>query len=310
MMRGSARAPATLSNIGPGFDVLGMALDGPTDGATATLRNEPGITVLPCGPYGDRVPIDPEANVAAYAASRVLLLARSDRGLDLEVEKQIPPGSGLGSSAASAVAGAIATARALEMKLDPQALLPIVRDAEKLAAGSAHLDNVAPALLGGFVAVTQTDPPQVTSLKFPKNWSIAVALPAHAVETKKARAVLPREIPLADAIGNLRDLAALIDAAARGDLATFAAHLQDRLATPYRLSLWPFLEPARDAALEAGAPAWVVSGSGPAMFAPCADKNTAAAVVASVKETLQKHGFASSVFVARAAAKGAMEIEP
>lgn len=307
-MRGEARAPATLSNIGPGFDVLGLALDAPADRVVAEWRTASGMSVTPSGPFGDRIPRDTTKNVACYAAERVLSLSGAGGGLDLVVEKQIPPGSGLGSSAASSVAAAVATARALKMPLDPALLLPIVRDAEKLAAGSAHLDNVAPALLGGFVAVVTTDPPSVRSLAFPADWWLAVVLPEYVVETRQARAVLPAQVPLGDAIANLRDLAAVIDAAARGDLATFAAHLADRLAAPYRMPLWPFLDPARRAAIAAGAAAWLISGSGPAMFAPCAARGDAERVVEAVVVALATAGFRAQSYVARGASAGAMEL--
>jgi homoserine kinase len=247
------RAPATLSNLGPGFDVLGLALDGPYDAVEAEVRDQPGLSLAAAGPFGDRIPLDPAQNVAAYAASRVV----GDRGLHLRIEKQIPPGSGLGSSAASSVAAAVAAARAYGLPATPELLLPIVRDAEALAAGSAHLDNVAPALLGGFVGVVGQDPPEVRRLTFPEGWWLAVVLPAHPVATKEARAILPDHIPRGDAVANLRALTGLLDAAARADLGAFARHLVDRVAYPYRRPLWPFLPAAEAAALGAGALALV-----------------------------------------------------
>jgi homoserine kinase len=308
-MRVFVKAPATLSNVGPGFDVLGLALSEPKDGAWAERTDEPGVTIVRGGPYGDRVPEDPAKNVAAFAARRVIEASGLQVGLRIGIDKQIPPGSGLGSSAASSVAAAVAAARALGVPLDASILLPIVRDAEGLAAGSAHLDNVSPALLGGFVAVVAHDPPQVRRLQIPKSWSFAVVLPDHPVETKKAREILPKEIPLKDAISNLRDIVAVIDAAARGDLIAFAAHLNDRLASPYRAPLWPFYEPARRAAIEAGAPAWVVSGSGPAMFGPCPTDDLARKVVDRVIERLAGAGFGAKGYVSSVSDRGAMEDE-
>ena len=199
-----ADAPASLSNLGPGFDVLGLALAEPRDRVEARVVEGPGVALTNTGPFGDRVPSDPAKNVAAWAAERVLEASGASGGLSLEVRKEIPPGSGLGSSAASAVAGAVAAARALAVDLPREDLLAIGRDAEGLAAGSAHLDNVAPALLGGFVAVVGTHPPDVRPLELQGHWSLAVVLPDLVVRTADARDVLPRRVSLVDAIDNLR----------------------------------------------------------------------------------------------------------
>jgi len=293
----TAVAPGSLSNLGPGFDVLGLALREPLDRVDAERSTTPGLRVTNTGPYGDRVPDDPARNVAAWAAERVLEAAGADGGLDLTVHKHIPPGSGLGSSAASAVAGAVAAARALGWEAAPQALLAIGRDAEALTAGSPHLDNVAPALLGGFVAVLGTRPPNIRSLPLAGDWSLAVVLPDLEVRTSEAREVLPRRVPMGDAIQNLRDLTGLLDAAARGDLAVFCQHLGDQLAQPYRAPLVPWLDGAREAALAAGAPALSISGSGPAVFAPCADVRAARAVRDAVVAWLDVRGIGSTGWV-------------
>ncbi len=295
MKKVRVRAPATLSNLGPGFDVLGLALDGLYDAVEAEARDQPGVSLVATGPFGDRIPLDPAQNVAAYAASRVI----GARGLHLVIEKQIPPGSGLGSSAASSVAAAVAAARAYGLPTTPELLLPIVRDAEGLAAGSAHLDNVAPALLGGFVGVVGQDPPEVRRLTFPGAWWLAVVLPAHPVATKEARAILPDHIPRRDAVANLRALTGLLDAASRSDLPSFARHLVDRVAYPYRRPLWPFLPVAEAAALGAGALAWSISGSGPAMFGPTDDPGRARAITQAVVEALASAGFGATAYVSR-----------
>jgi homoserine kinase len=293
----TAVAPGSLSNLGPGFDVLGLALREPLDRVDAERTDAPGMQVTNAGPYGDRVPDDPARNVASWAAQRVLEAAGAEGGLALTVHKHIPPGSGLGSSAASAVAGAVAAARALDWDADPQVLLAIGRDAEALAAGSPHLDNVAPALLGGFVAVLGTRPPDIRSLPLAGDWSLAVVLPDLVVRTAEAREVLPRRVPLGDAIQNLRDLTGLLDAAARGDLAAFCRHLGDQLAQPYRAPLVPWLAGAREAALAAGAPALSISGSGPAVFAPCPDPAAARVVRDAVVAWLDVRGIGSTGWV-------------
>ncbi len=304
------RAPATLSNLGPGFDVLGLALSEPFDLVEAAATAERGVRLVNVGPFGGRVPEDPERNVASWAAARVIEALGVSRGVELTVTKNIPPGSGLGSSAASSVGGAVAAMRALGGTLSEAALLAIGRDAEGLAAGSPHLDNVAPALLGGFVAVIGTNPPRVRPLKIPAHWHFAVILPHVEVRTAEARAVLPAKVPLADAIANLRHLTVVLDAAARDLLDDFAAHLQDHLALPYRSLLLPWLPAAIQAARNAGAPALQVSGSGPTIFAPCATPELAARVCAAVSEALVGAHLDSSTWVSRASAWGALGAAP
>jgi homoserine kinase len=306
-MKGSAFAPATLSNLGPGFDVLGLALDQPRESIEVELGvGSGGIAIRAEGPYGDRLPLDPKKNVASFAVEKILELHGRPAHASLRIHKMVPPGSGLGSSAASSVAAAVATLRALGAPLDPDAILDVGRRAEALAAGSPHLDNVAPALFGGFVAVVGTDPPVVRSLPIPKTWALAVILPHLEVRTKDARAVLPEKVPMADAIANLRNLSGLIDAAIRADLASFSRHLVDRLAVPYRLPLWPYLEDARRAAIGAGALALEISGSGPAMFAPCANMEEAEAVGSAVEKSLRARNLGSTRYACRPGGPGAL----
>lgn len=136
-------------------------------------------------------------------------------------------------------------------------------------------------------------------LNFPEGWWLAVVLPAHPVATKEARAILPDHIPRGDAVANLRALTGLLDAAARADLGAFARHLVDRVAYPYRRPLWPFLPAAEAAALGAGALAWSISGSGPAMFGPTDDPGRARAITQAVVEALASAGFGATAYVSR-----------
>ncbi|MBR57082.1 MAG: homoserine kinase [Myxococcales bacterium] len=304
-MKATVYAPATLSNLGPGFDVLGMALDIPLDSVTASLGGT-GIRVIPAGPYGSRVPVEPERNVAAFTAQRVLKALNRTDGLELRVEKQIPPGSGLGSSAASAVAGAVATLRACGGDISAQELLAICGQAEALTSGTAHLDNVAPALLGGLVGVVGTDPPQIERLELPTDWRFAVILPHVEVRTEDARRVLPDTVPLSDAVQNLRHLTALLAAVGRQDLQTFATNLEDHLAIPYRAPLLPFYEACALAAQKAGAIKLQVSGSGPALFAPCANPEQAQAVCTAVEEALVAWHIDATTYVCKASSSGAL----
>ena len=298
--------PATLANVGPGFDVLGMAFDGPVDRVGVELLEATELRVSCCGPFGDRIPEDPDKNVAAFAARRVLASCGVERGVHLTVEKVIPPGSGMGSSAASSVAAAVATMRAIGHALSTETLLAITRDAEGLAAGSPHMDNVAPALLGGLVAVLDSESPRVARFSVPSSWVFAVILPHVEVRTEQARAVLPKTVPRGDAIVNLRNLVGVLDAVHRADLDQFNLHLEDRLALPYRRPLLPFLDEAQQAARSVAPVALQISGSGPAMFAACPDDKTANDVCAAVQEQLVRWHLESTTFVGPARSHGAL----
>ena len=287
--------------------MLGLALDQPRDEVRATLTEEPGIKISCGGPYGERVPTDPDKNVAGFAATRILALAETAVGVHLEVIKNIPPGSGLGSSAASSVAASVAVMNALKVALSEESLLEICGAAEGLAAGAAHLDNVAPALLGGFVGVMQTSPAKICRFEVPSDWRFAVILPHKEVKTAEARAVLPETVPMEDAISNLRHLTGLFHALHAADLESFASHLHDKLAIPYRAPLLPFFETAQRAALEAGAFALQVSGSGPALFAPCNTEESAARVCIAVSNALEADGIGSTTYTSKASS-GALEL--
>ncbi len=278
----SAKAPATIANVGPGFDVLGMALH-----ASMRLCDRVTLRVLPPGAPGPRfsvtvrgdgrrLPREPDLNVASVAAKAVFALAGSDAGFELRLSKGLPLGSGLGSSAASAAAAAIAANEALGRPLTLRELIPAGRAGEAIAAGSPHPDNVVPALLGGVQLVVDTDDAhpsradgslEIVSLPVLHALRVVVVIPQLEVRTADARRAIPSEIPHSDAVFSASRLALLVSAFYERDLARLRVAVADRLHEPYRGPLITGFEPARAAALGAGALAVGISGSGPAMFA-------------------------------------------
>lgn len=269
-----AFAPASLSNLGPGFDALGLAITGAGDRVAATRTDAPGVTVTSIawdGALGGgtaALPTDPAHNTAARAAAHVLRLAGATGGLALTLDKGIPLGSGIGGSAASAVAGAVAADAALGAGLDAAALLAAALDGEAAVSGAAHADNVAPALLGGLVLVDPADPTSVRRLVTPDWPPLVVVLPAATVLTRDARAVLPATVPRADAAAQAASLAFLLDALAAGDWAAAGRRMEtDRLAEPHRAPLVPVYAAVCAAARAAGAAGVCLSGSGPALVA-------------------------------------------
>ena len=293
----TAFGPASLSNLGPGFDALGLCLTGLGDRVTATRTDVPGVTVE--GPLG--LPTDPSRNTAGRAALGVLRRSGADGGLALVVEKGVPLGSGVGGSAASAVAGAWAANAALGTPFGKEDLVEAVLDGEVAASGSRHGDNVLPALFGGLVLVSPTDPTEYRRLALPGPPPIPVIVPHVEVLTRQARAVLPEVVPHKAASAQAAELAFLLAALLDGDWETAARHLmRDRLAEPHRAALVPVYDTVRDAALEAGAAGCALTGSGPALFAlpaPGADPDAilTAMVAASRAGAIDAHGWVARV---------------
>jgi homoserine kinase len=302
-----AHAPASLSNLGPGFDILGLALTEPEEYVSIELRDDEEIRVSCTGPFGERLPKDKEQNIAFKAALAVRDTLGSNQGFNLEVYKEIPPGSGLGSSGASAAAGVAAANHAFGANLDLETMLSIAADAERLSSGSKHLDNVSPSLLGGFVAVVDQELPRIEQLPFPEHWHLAVVLPHVTVKTSEARAVLPEAVPMADALANLRDLAGLLIATREGDLKAFGRHLDDHLALPYRRALTPYLSDVQAVTMDVTGMRLQISGSGPAVFAACPDKATAEAVCEAVREKLVDWHIEATQYVSKMKNVGAID---
>ena len=262
--RAIAYAPGSTSNLGPGFDCLGVAFTGKGDRVRAEVVTSPGVRVVSVS--DPRIPTDPARNTAAIAAASVLRRSGSEVGLDLTVDKGLPLAGGMGGSAASAVAGALAADAALGACLSRDALLEAALEAETVVAGR-HLDNVAPSLLGGAVLVVGQDPPQFAAVRVDPSLALVLATPAYGVETARARAVLPASVSRADAILQASRLAALLLGLERGELDLVRACMHDLIAEPARAALYPGYGEARAAALLAGALGVVVSGAGPTVVA-------------------------------------------
>ncbi len=265
-----AFAPATVANLGPGYDVLGLALDpalGLGDHCEVALRDHGRVEIEVTGD-GGRLPTEPEKNCASVVARAVLARVGSRHGLSMRLTKGLPLGSGLGSSAASSAAAALATNAALGKPLSRRELVACARLGETVAAGTPHPDNVAPALLGGLLLMVERPAGlAIVRLPVPDELSIAVVIPALEVRSADARAVIPARVPVTDAVANLGSIGLFVSGLYRGDFDSLSQGIEDRLHQPYRIPLTRGFEAARAAALEAGALGVALSGSGPAMFA-------------------------------------------
>jgi len=284
--------PASLSNLGPGFDALGLCISTLGDEIEAKLSDKPGVQIeyVP-GPIEWNPPDNPGMNTAVVSADHVLRQIDTGNGVLLRLKKGIPLGSGVGGSAASAVAGAWAVNALFEYPLTKEALVEAVLTAESVASGGRHGDNVLPALFGGLILVSSNDPSQYRELLLPKPLPVAVVLPEVEILTSEARAMLPHLVPLRKAVHNAADLAFLIDAFRCGDWEMVGACImRDRLVEPIRARLVPCYEVIRRAALEAGAFGCAITGSGPAMFAVSHTLDNARKVSVSMIEACETSG--------------------
>ncbi len=293
----TAFAPATVANVASGFDVLGFALETPGD--SVTLSRVPGgsVTVVSVEGDGGKLPRDPAKNTAAVAVSGFLSKIGSPFGVEISLKKMMPLASGLGSSAASAVAAVYAANALAGSPLSARDLLPFTMAAEKVACGTAHADNVAPSLLGGFVLVRSYEPLDVVQLPVPTGLACAVAHPHTEVRTEDARAILKKEIRLADAVRQWGNLAALVAALYKGDLELLGRSLQDVVAEPARSLLIPGFRSVKKAALAAGALGSSISGSGPSVFALCASREVAVRAGSDMAAAFTAAGLESDVYI-------------
>lgn len=299
-----ASAGATLANLGPGYDVLGLCLEGPRDVVRATRTEAPGVVLARVSGDAGRLPTSAADNCAGVAVVHVVeRFAPEGFGVSLELDKGLPLGSGLGSSAASSVAAAVAVAALIEAEtgavIPREALLDACREGERLATGSPHPDNVAPSLLGGIVACLPRggEELEVVRLPVPEGLAVACVKPSLEVRTADARGVLPPAIPMADVVHNLAAVAGLVAGLASGDLALVGRSLEDRVVTPYRKTLIRGFDEAVAAARGAGALGAGISGSGPTLFALAEGAEAAARVAAAMTQAWAELGLTTTEVV-------------
>jgi homoserine kinase len=264
--------PASIGNVGPGFDVLGLAVAGLGDRFSAERATVASVRVT--GRDAELVPVDPERNCASIAARALLQACDVSGDVSISIHKELPLSGGLGGSAASSVGGALAAARAYGLTPARDVVLAAALAGEAAVAGR-HLDNIAPSLCGGLTLVLSVDPPRVVALPVAKHYVVALVTPSVRLETKTARAVLPREWPTAQWTAQMARTTALAHALAHGDDVMVRDALDDQFAEPARAALVPGFAQAKKAALAAGALGVSISGAGPTVFALCASEAAA-----------------------------------
>ncbi len=287
-------APATVSNVVCGFDCLGFALSKPFDELLVRKIDEPVIRITHHDDFG--LPTDAEKNVAGVALRSMLDALDADFGFEVEITKHIKPGSGIGSSSASSCGAVVAANHLLGDRFSKLELADFAMEGEKLASGAKHADNVAPCIYGGFTLVRSADPLDIISLDFPPLFATVIH-PQIEIRTADARAILPKQVPLKDAIRQWSNLGSLVAALGKGDCDLIARSMEDFIVEPVRKLLIPKFDEVRSASLAAGAIGGGISGSGPSMFMLCESKETADKVADVMRNVYSQTSIEFNIYV-------------
>jgi len=294
ILRVEAVAPATSANLGAGFDVFGVALEALFDSVHVEVVEGNDIKISVEGVGAELVPVEPHRNTAGVVAKALLALSNKKCGLTIKIKKGIRPASGLGSSAASAAAAALAINEALKLNLSRKELIKFAAQGEVASAGAPHADNVASALLGFFTIVKSYDPLEVIQLPSPKNIEFVIAIPEVVISTAFARSILPKRVRLPDLVHNVGHATAFIAGIALNDVELMGKGMMDAVIEPARSHLIPGLADVKRSALEAGAAGVTISGAGPSVLALInAEKKNADDVAKAMKDAFERQGVKS-----------------
>lgn len=292
-------APATVANLACGYDLLGLAIYGPGDEIIGKLSDQPGVNITKITGDEGKLPLLAEKNTAGVAALSVLKhLGIQDRGISIQINKKMPFGSGMGSSAASAVAGAFVANELLGRPFSKMELLPFASKGEQLASGGAiHLDNVAPCLLGGITLNRSNLDYEVLQIPVPEDLICVLVFPEIEILTAEARSILSDTVPLKKHIEQSANLGGLLTGFFTSDMPLIQRSLKDVIIEPQRSRLIPGFDEIQKAALEAGALGCSISGAGPSIFALCTSDLIAKAAGQGIQRAFIAHGIESRLFI-------------
>lgn len=296
-------APASIANMGCGFDIIGMALDEVGDILEITQSEGDGLTIE--NESGVPLPEDIESNVITPVVRSFLNKIGRKAQIDVKICQKIYPGSGIGSSAASSAAAAYGMNELYGCPLSEEEVVVCAMEGENLASGGYHADNAAPAVLGGIVMIRGYEPLDMVQLPVPGNFYCAVVHPRLVVSTKQAREILPKAVPFHDAISQWGNVAGLIAGLYSSNIGLVGRSMQDHVAEPYRKKFIPGFDELREKVLDAGALAMNISGSGPSVFALCQSRSTAEKAGDILDHHFSSLGIGCSVYVTKITNKGA-----
>lgn len=298
-------APATVANVVCGYDVLGFAVNQPGDEVIMRFTEGKGISLTKITGDDGKLPLDPARNTVSASVQHYLNhIGRPDTGIEIELHKKMPIGSGLGSSSASTVAGLFAVNTLFDNLLSNKELVPFAMKGEELACGYGHADNVAPALLGGFVLIRSYEPLDIISLPFPENMHAAIVYPEVDVPTKDARQMIRSKVFLKDAVTQWGNVAGLVSGLFMKDYDLIGRSMTDILVEPTRSILIPDFAVMKSIAMENGAIGFGISGSGPSVFALTKDSDTAKGITQALQQHLRGISINSLAFVSEVNKRG------
>jgi len=304
----TAFAPATVANVSCGFDIMGFAISGTGDKVSVEYAKE--NEVILSGAYGHLIPSAFEKNTASVTISALLkAIKKQDLKFKISLEKNMPLGSGMGSSASSSAAAVFAVNHLMGNLFTVKELIPFAMEGERVASGSAHADNVAPSLLGGFVLIRSYSPLDIVHVPCPEDLFCAVVHPQIELHTSDARRILQRDIPMSDVIKQTANTAGFMLGLLIEDYDLLGRSMNDLLAEPKRVLLIPGFEEAKKNALLAGALGCGISGSGPSVFALSKGKETAIQIAEVIKKSFLQVGLASESYVSSMNVQGTYIID-
>jgi homoserine kinase len=297
-------APASVANVACGFDVLGFAVSAPGDEIILRKNSNGKLRILSIEGDDGKLPLEIEKNSATAVIKNILAHLGNSQGIDISLFKKMPLGSGLGSSAASSVAGAFAVNELLGRPLSARELLPFAMEGERIACGTAHADNVAPSLLGGFILIRSYEPLDVIKLPSLKNLFAAVIHPQIEIKTKDARGILKKEITLRDAVRQWGNVGGFVAALYSADYDLLGRSMIDHIVEPARSILLPGYDQVKESAMAAGALGCGISGSGPSLFALCRGEDIARKAGIAMAEVFEDLKIESEIYVSEINQKG------
>jgi homoserine kinase len=300
-------SPATVSNVGPGFDVLGFAIDQPGDELIILKTNTGKFEIVNETDIG--LPLEPEKNVASVAVKAMLTELNAEQGFKIVFTRKIYPGSGIGSSAASSVGAVFGANELMGSPFTRKQMVRFAMEGERIACGSAHADNTAPAMLGGFTLVQSYTPLTICPIPSPENLYCTVVHPEIEVKTADARKILKKDISMRLAITQWGNLAGLIAGLMQSDFELISSSLKDVIVEPVRSILIPKFNDVKQGAMDAGALGCSISGSGPSIFALSNQKEIAEKIAVMMQETFKSINIGSKVFVSKVNPEGVRVME-
>lgn len=293
-------APASVANMAVGYDILGFAIDGPGDEIIVREGSTPGLTISKITGTKKKLPLEVEKNTAGYAALQLLKqVGEEDRPIEMEIHKKMPFGSGLGSSAASAAAGAFAANEFIGRPFEKRELLKFAVQGEQIADGAWHADNVAPALLGGIILIRDNESLDIIKLPSPNGLYATVVYPHISILTKDSRAILSDTVSLHNHIKQSGNLAYFVAALYRLDFDMIRRCLRDVIIEPQRAKLIPHFYELQEIALQEGALGFSISGAGPSVFSLCENSLIAENVGEKINAFLTDKNIENNVYVSK-----------